>query len=252
MYFFGTDNRIWFFDGVTETDVSAGIKNTLKDIIPENYPLIYGAYMEHLDKVVWVIPSLTTSTANDKMVILDLVSGGWTTADFYGTCLSAGGFVTVEDDTWSDLQGTWDEQTWKWNQTGITAGTMVNLVGGSDGYIRRLFATSATDDGVAFTGKFVSKKLMLGNPTQYKRLLKMWHYFKNEGAGMSVDISIKRDNKTTWETAKNVSLDGNTDDLMVVTHNCDYTAKTFQLQVSGTDRWRYLGTVFEYREMGWR
>ena len=76
-----------------------------------------------------------------------------------------------------------------------------------------------------------------------KRLTKMRCIFRNEDAG-TVDVYIKRDYESSWQSIGSISLDG-TEEFLFLDVYPNYTAKNFLIKFSAQNRFRFLGIIFD-------
>jgi hypothetical protein len=123
--------------------------------------------------------------------------------------------------------------------------TKITLFGDVSGYVSQMHATE-TDLDEDYEGYFVlSTDLMQGKGLNlYKRLLDLDNYFRKEDSG-TVDISIKCDNESTWRSIGSVSLTGD-NDIVVPYITPDELGKHFLIKFSGSNLFRYIGTIFSY------
>jgi len=257
VYFFGSNKRIYMFDGIEAHDISASIQDMLAQIKESNFGLIHGITIDSLNRLVWLIPKGNV-TRNNYMVVYDVNIGAWFQYEIEGTVMGVGGYEVEADDTWNTMLAqpgiTWAtiDPDRQWDDISYSSGERVNVIGSTDGKVYRMFYT-VDDKGADFTGTFVTKKVEFGAPNVVRRVLQLQHYFKNEGVDRSVTISARIDNEPTFETGETFDLNGGTDDEFVIFDQyVDYVCKTLQLKIEGSDNWQYIGTIFSYEDLGYR
>jgi hypothetical protein len=256
-YFYGTDQHFWKWDGASfPVKISEDrIDDIVKNINPNGLGQIYGAVMEGLEMIAWIVPVGASLTPN-MLLIFDYKRQAWSWMSFSGSVLCPGGYMLTASDSWSSAVGTWAQQIGRWEDVTYLQGAKQNLIGDPSGNIYELFG-AVTDLGNTFDGIWQSQKLHFKSPMLYKRLTKMQHYFVNEyPVDRFVNISLCLDNQNTYQPAVNFNLNGGAglDQLqpMVIDDYRNCVAKTFQLQVESTDNFQYLGTIFYYDEVGLR
>ena len=249
LYFYAADNTFRCYTGMTWESVSDVFKKYIKDINPEYEKSITGTYIEEHEVILWAIPNATSTGRNNQVVVYDLKApieiDNWSKFDME---VLAFGFYEVEDsvtwDTWEFT--TWDSITWdKWDTRTGTEGAPRELCTDYSGDTFRLFA-SETDDGAAYDRMFVLATDLTENKrgmNYVKRLTKMRCIFRNEDAG-TVDVYIKRDYESSWQSIGSISLDG-TEEFLFLDVYPNYTAKNFLIKFSAQNRFRFLGIIFD-------
>ena len=257
VYFFGSNKRLYRFDGIEAHDISEGIQDTLSRIKTENFGLIYGMTLSTLNRIVWLIPEGDVDACN-KMLTYDVERGSWFKTDIGGTVMGVGGYELESDETWDTYLArpeiTWDniDPDLRWSDISYATGERVQVIGGADGKIYRMFST-VDDIGATFPGTFVTKKVEFGQANTVRRVLKMQHYFKNEGMDRTITISARIGNNANYETGKEFSLNGgDEDEFMILDHYVDYLGKTLQLKIECDSFFQYMGTIFYYTNIGKR
>lgn len=257
VYFFGANKRFYRFDGIEAKDISEGIQDTLSKIKEENFGLVYGMTLASLNRIIWLIPEGDVDKSN-KLLVYDIAAGTWFKYDFGGTVLGIGGYTLEGNETWETYLArpeiTWEniDPDLRWNDINYATGERVQVIGDSDGKIYRLFSTT-DDDGNDFNGIFVTKKVEFGSANIVRRILKMQHYFKNEGMDRTVDVSARINNDASFKTKETFNLNGGSEDEFIVfDHYVDYVGKTIQLKIESTAFFQYIGTIFYYTDLGLR
>jgi len=250
VYFFGGDNRFYACDGTNHApEISANIPDLCDAINSDERELIYGTYQEGLNRIVWLVPTGTSTTCNE-MLIYDLETQGWSRAIMAASVLSPGGYIMQASRTWDEQSDTWDGMDGRWNDVTLLAGATANIAGEYDGTVNTLWQTRQ-DKGADFTGKFITKPLSFTNLPTYNRLLKVQLYFKNEYASNAVNVYIRRDYDSDWESIGTCTLTGTGNELTFILP-CNITARTIQMKLESTSRFKFVGAVFHYITQGTR
>ncbi|MDD4924286.1 MAG: hypothetical protein PHF74_05575 [Dehalococcoidales bacterium] len=250
VYFFGGDNRFYACVGTNEApEISQAIPDLCDSINPDKRELIYGTYQEGLNRIVWLVPTGTSTTCNE-MFIYDLDTQAWSRAIMEASVLCPGGYIMQASRTWNEQADTWDTATGRWNDVTLLAGRTANIAGEYDGTVNTMWQTRQ-DKATNFTGKFISKPISFSNLPTYNRLLKVQLYFKNEYGGNVVNAYIKRDYSDTWESIGTCTLTGTGNELTFVLP-CNITARTVTLKLESQYQFRFIGGIFHYISQGTR
>jgi hypothetical protein len=81
----------------------------------------------------------------------------------------------------------------------------------------------------------------------FKRVEGMYLYVRGESTG-TLDLSVKRDNETDWQTIGSVDITGDEPikEIYVGPDVLDHIAKHFLWKFSADNRFRFFGVIFEY------
>jgi len=252
-YFYSGDNTFRFFNGLVASVISEEIDPIAKNINPNFEQYIQVTLIEEFNQILWAIP-YADSQQNDKILIydLDFARNNWGVEDIVVASLGYYEAETVYD--WSSLSifDNWADWWWpSWKHRAGLQAFPLDLVGAYDGKIYRLNA-SEQDAGEDYTGHQILET-DLGDKKRMAildRLLLIQAYVRQEASG-TLDFHIKRDNEASWQSAGSVNLAGNRE-VLIRELPVDYLAKTFLIKCSGQNRFRLIGMILKYEEVGER
>jgi len=240
LYFFATDKS---FRGMRAGEISRPIDPTVKGIPNDYMYKIRGLWVQEYDELWWAIPDGAAATANNKIVCMG--NGIWTVRDV--AVEAFGTYKHQQNYTWDDLPyNSWDEWDWdSWDSVEGAAGFPTDIGSDSSGYTYALHQ-AATDNGAAYTGYLVLTTDLANRQAlnRYKRLLNMRLYFKSEVSG-TISVSLKRDHEADWQTVGTVSLI-DTAEIIAKELPCDYRARHFLLKLSASNKFAFLGVIFDF------
>jgi len=233
--------------------VSRSIDPTVKLIQDGLVSGVRSTWIDTLEQIWWSIPYGTDATANNKVLCLDPY-GAWTQRD-----LAVSAFGRFEEKTTYTIDtipfDSIDEIGWETiDSVEAKADYRLDICGDTSGYTWNSH-NSEEDAGSSYTGYAVigtDFSQVKGTPLvdRYKRLVFLTVIFRNEGAGTAM-IELKRDFESAWNTVGSVSLDSNTG-IIWEKLNADYRARYFQVKVSATNTFRFIGCIFYYTVEGVR
>ena len=233
--------------------VSDGIDKTLKLIPDSLISSVRSCYVSEYQQKWWAVPYGPAATGNNKTLCVDRYNA-WSRLD-----LAVSAFGEWEEDkaqyTWNnidDVFDNWHEAKWKWSSVEALQDYRLDICGDFSGYTYNSH-NAAQDDSSDFTGYGViatDLSSAKGTPALdiYKRLVAISVYFRREGGG-TASVDLKRDMESTWQSVGSVDLTGSTE-ILWTRLDCDYRARHFQLKVSGSNPFRFLGAVFYYVPQG--
>lgn len=259
-----SDEKLYFIDNHKNirriTSVMAGIPKislpvdeTIKNIPDSELGDIRSTYIWDLDQLWWAIPYGPDATTNNKIMCLD-IKGAWTKRDMAVSTFGVYenkvtySWRTLPFDNWHDWG--WDD----WKTAEARADYRLDICGDYSGYSYVSHA-SELDSEDAYTGYAVlstdfSQQKGGVSLLTYKRLLRMTLFFRRESAG-TASISLKRDLEGSWQSVGNVTLSGD-GEILWKTLDCDYRARHWLIKISGTNRFRFIGVIFDYVTEGMR
>jgi len=251
LYFHCTkDMTIQRFDVNFAQEMSQQIDYLVKNVTAEYAHLIQATFITEFKQVIFAIPYAGSTTIN-KLLMHSVVGGQWSAADLEITCF--GRYVKSESFSWDTLPyGSWLDWNWmSWRSRDGLSSFGVDLCGDSDGQVSKLFG-SRQDNGADYTRHIVFETDLgeKGLMVMKKRMLKIQFYVRAEAQG-HLDISIKRDLETSWQSAGVVSLVG-TEGILTVDLPVDFTAKTFKIKIESEYDFNLLGFVPWYVTAGVR
>lgn len=126
----------------------------------------------------------------------------------------------------------------------IPTGTKKVICSDYSGYTYRTQA-SETDDGAEYVAYFVISTDLTNKKglAYYKRILDLHLYFKNQISG-TVTVEVKRDSEPAWQEVGDVTLTG-IEEILVKHLATNIRAKHFLFKLSATNKFKFLGCLFE-------
>ena len=133
----------------------------------------------------------------------------------------------------------------------IPTGTKQVICSDYSGYTYRTQA-SETDDGHIYVAYFVISTDLTNKRglAYYKRILDLHLYFKNEVSGTAI-VEVKRDSEPAWQEVGEVTLTG-IGEILIKHLAPKIRAKHFLLKISATNKFKFLGCLFESIKEGKR
>lgn len=255
LYFFASDKTL---REIEFGEMSSTIDKTLKQIPTTQVKLIQGFRDDEYQEVWWSIPYGSTATSNNKIITYD---GNprqpiWGTRS-YGVPAFANYPVGASQAnlTWADMTTT----TWEaigelaWDDVKSVVGYL-QLIGCDTSGNTYVLHQGNTDAGSAFTGYFVLANDLTGGQAllDRKRLLWLTLYFNNGQIDDTVGVYLKRDHEPDWQTVKSALSIYGRNKIFSTRIPVDYQASHYQLKISGTNPFEFIGAIFEYQPVGVR
>ena len=248
VYYFGTDERFHFWNGVRDDAVFEDIVPYLANIDPTNSQYVYVGQKDDRNQIRWLLP-YDSSLAATPMIVYDWLKDVVEIWEYKLSqwIRSIGSYLNVsdlyvDDTAWADLFV--DDEIGYWDDRTFLANAPVLLYGGADGYVYK--ADSGTDDsGTAYTRTFRTKRFDHGMPSRKKRLGTQQWWLDSE-ASVSVTVKIKRDDSNSFDAAtKTITLTDSTRDPVKknITWNKEYENAMYE--VSSTDHFALQGFINE-------
>jgi len=240
LIFLASDKRLVTVDG---QEISAKVAPILRQIPDDYINLVYGHRVREYDELWWSIP-YGIVTANNKILSVSK-TGDWQVRDMSVVCFERFDLnttYTIDNVPYDSI----DE--WNWES--------IDSIEGSSGYLLDVGASgsavyslhdSTKDAGSEFTGFFVMATDLAGGKDllTYKRLLQMTFYFRAEGHDGDITVSIQKDRSGSYQSVGTVTPAGS-GNLRIVQVPCDVRARHFLIKISATQRFRFLGVIFDY------
>jgi len=231
----------------TPEPISGFIDKTVRGISPTYEDHIAAAYISEYGEIWWAIPSAGSETGNDTIIAFNPDEGTWEIHDFAIRAFSRWSQQTVYTIDTIPFP-TINSIGWK------TIDTVENVEGfpldvGSDysGYAYNLH-NAETDNGEDYTGKLVlstdfSEKKSLG---EFKRSSGGEFYFYGEGTeDLSINVYAKEDNAVSWSSLGSISLNGSAE-IISPYLAWDLRFKHLLLKLEAANRFRFIGTIFDF------
>ncbi|HUU54501.1 MAG TPA: hypothetical protein VMY87_06230 [Armatimonadota bacterium] len=246
VFFYGTDRNM---REVVEGEISQSIDKLVRDIGPDALPGIRGAFIEEYNEVWWAVPYSSGQATNNR--ILKFGGGVWNKSDL--PVSSFGRFNRQSSMVWEDLPySTWEEWAWDtWESVEGDKGYTVDLSADYDGYVYAVHGANSSD-GEDVQAHFVIETDLTAKQeiTQYKRLLYVQTYWRPSQTVTDVAVDVKADGAATWERVADIQFGGDLE-YQVVEFPCDVRAKSFQVRVSCSAPFAFLGMVFDFELVGY-
>jgi len=135
----------------------------------------------------------------------------WVTKQCYkdsrANVCAANAYLTTSERTWDDLVGSWDSQTWRWNDVTLSSLNPIVMFGETSGVTTRDDSTVNNDNGVAVNGYFDTKDFTaqdfdLPDLGQMIRWLGIEHWLK----GNNVTFYYSTDSGGSWTKVETIAL----------------------------------------------
>ena len=202
--FLGWDD-IYVFNGIDYESIGTQVQREIfATMNPQEMNRCFGLVVEE-QKEYWLFVPSASSTYPDMVWCFNYNLNKWTRHSFNDFITMYGYYELESTMTFDDLQGTFDEQTWRFDDRTILQAMPTNLFGDEAGNMYEYSRQVNNEDGVAIDGWFATKDF---NPTQ---LMSRWLlkridvYF----TGNNLDVEYSIDKGSTWTSIGTLTL--NTD-----------------------------------------
>lgn len=141
-FFLGKDMNVWAWDGIQIQSVGDPVWKEIQALAHLDAVNTYFGFVAHKRREYWlVLADITRGTY--EAFIYDFSTNSWSRDTFPSLTAAVEAEVLINSFTWDDLIGSWDEQTFTWEQL---SGTLTPfLVGG-----RSDSSTMVIDEGYAY------------------------------------------------------------------------------------------------------
>jgi hypothetical protein len=251
VYFFCTqDNTFRRFDGYYDSILSTGIDSLARGITSASRKIVQGAYVQSERQLCWAIPYENSTTLSHVLISdLDYKDSPWSLIEMDSTCF--GTYETVDNLTWNTLPyASWDSWDWEsWLEDEGGAESQLDTISDSTGGVYILNG-SRQDKGVDYRSSIVfnvdmgSKRKL----STVKRFLKLQLYMR-DGTG-TVELAVKKDNENEWQPIDETINQEQGNDINIIEVPVDFTAKSFQLELSSYYNFGLIGMIFWYVDIG--
>lgn len=233
-----------------ERSFSAAMDKTFKGISKTLYTGIRSAFVDTLNQICWAIPKDAASTANDKVVRLNLDTMGWE-PDVDISVSSFGQYARQSGVYIDDVDVIIDEYDVLIDSIENTEGWVYTVVGDYSGYGYSL-ATSVTDKGNAYTGYLVLETDLSDGQalSEFKRTHGAWFWFEAEAVSTyKADIEIRGEGQAAFESVGSVNLYGDRK-LLETWLPFDVRFKAAEIRISGPNPFAFCGMIFDFSPDG--
>ena len=249
LYYFATDKTI---KSLREGEISQKIDPTLANIVDELVPYIKGTFIDEYSQIWWAIPVGATTTINNKVVVLDN-NRIWNFIDM--EVASFGQYSRVETQTWDNITfPNWDSWDQPWNSAAQNKGFPIDLVANCNSSVYASHESSL-DITSSFEGYFVLTTDLAQKQALpiFKRLLDSEWYFTAGVGSTYVTISIKDSNQSVFTEVGTLDISNpNGNEIVIVPLSLDIRSKSFDIKVSGTNPYQFIGCVLSFEPAGSR
>lgn len=240
LYFFGTDKRFKALRGLG--DITNIIEKTMRNIKDTLISGITGAFVRDDNRLIWAIPEGADATGNNKLIMIK--DGVWSFLDIEVSTLAT--IRKVSTDTWETVNRAtnWVNVVGNWDTVQGEEGQTIILASDYNGNLSTLF-NSNEDYGSVFTSSVIistdlNKKKALN---VFKRITKIRFYFKPINPDDTINISVSKDNSTTYNSLTSFSAYSVTEDLTIVNKSVSIRAKSFRIKIHSTDLFSLIGLI---------
>jgi len=176
------DDGIRLFNGVSSPSISGTTNDEIRDELSQDYAFkSWGVLVSEQDEV-WIGVPLGSQTTPDTVYKYNYVTKVLY-KDVRSGITAAWRSVTSESSqTWADLVGTWDAQTWRWNDAFVNESFTDIYLGASDGETYRVDSTSKNDGSTAINAIWTSKDYQADEIGQMCRWLECHLWAKGSGS----------------------------------------------------------------------
>ena len=152
----------------------------------------FGLYIEELDEIWFLFPS-TGQEYPDTLLRYSIVTDAIFIREFDHKFLGYGFYSTTNAKTWSDLSGSWLQQSWTWNSKRITSSSPITLLCGYDPkQVYQYDYTTNQDAGTDISWYFETKDFT--TPSEKLRL----DLLEFEAKGPTTKVLYSTDEGRNW------------------------------------------------------
>lgn len=254
LYFFANDFTIRAVAGsLTEFSVISTPYDKLLRSIPDDYvSMIRSIYIERYGETWWAVPYGAEETQNNYILVYR--GGAWTKQDTaisaFGTYEHSSG-MTINTIPYPKINSIpWDTI----NQPDVKPGFRPNIGADYSGNVYRLNAAILENETEDYTGYFVLTTDLAGSQRidYFKRIVKLEVFYRPQPTG-TLTVSIAKDFDDTFVAFDTIDMTGTADMASaILTSSTNFRAKNFQIKMSATARFEFVGIIFHYTLHGIR
>jgi len=189
--FYGSDN-VYTYDGIDLTPMSKQIYGLLYDtekkiVNSEKINRSPASYIEELQTYQLCVP--TEGDLPALLLTYDFNTESWQLRD---KAITAFGYYSVPmGNTWMDLVGDWNAQTWEWMEKKLAAGSPTTLIATADGYLWEDDRKTKSTDLMYVT----TKDWLFAHGQR-------WTEIRIQAKGGPFEVSYSLDEGHTWSSSK--------------------------------------------------
>jgi len=196
-YFMGTDD-FYLYRGVRPESIASDTvkREVFGRLDGTQTNKSFALLVQDLDEV-WFFVVISGNTWPTEIWKFNYRTGFW----YFDTCSetsAAGLYTTASSIIWNDLIGTWNDQTFRWDDAFTTTDAPIYLLGDTAGNVLKYDTLVNDDNNVAIDAEWQSMDFTADKFEYYKR----WLQLDFEAKGVSVDIAYSIDYGNTWTSIK--------------------------------------------------
>ena len=183
---------LYLFNGVNCRTLSEAVNEEIRDSINAEYSKKAWSVLVRSKKEVWIgIP--IGANAYGETVYKYNYDNGTILKDIrpYANAVWIG--VSTAGLSWDEMEGIWDDQTSRWDGSGLAKGADVVNISDINGFTYAISETTRNDDGAAFNALWVTKDYQ-DSQQRISRFNKLELWAK----GSSVKVEYSTDHGNTW------------------------------------------------------
>ncbi|UCH51647.1 MAG: hypothetical protein JSV54_02510, partial [Chloroflexota bacterium] len=209
LVFLGWDD-VYVFNGIDYEPIGTSIQRQIfANLNPEEMNRCFGVVVEEQKEYWLFVPSTDkshisgsgVSTYPDIAWCFNYDLNKWTRHEFNDFITRYGYYELESTVTFDELSGTFDQQTWKFDDRTILQSAPTTLLGDQSGYVYEYSRDTNNEDGTAIDGWFSTKDFNPTNLMQRFRIVGLDVYF----TGNSLDIDYSTDKGVTWTNIDSLS-----------------------------------------------
>lgn len=192
------DDGLRLFNGVSAPLVSSTANEEIRDGLNKEYAFKSWAVLVSEEDEVWIGIPIGSETTPDTIYKYNYVTGKLY-KDTRTSITAAWRAITAQSSvTWDELVGSWDEQTWRWNDAFVNASFTDIFFGDISGNAYKVDRTSKNDGSAEIEAIWSGKDYQGDEIGQMCRWLELQLWAKGSGT-LTVEYSPDRGN--TWYEA---------------------------------------------------
>lgn len=195
------------FNGVTAPWVEAAINEEIRDSLNPNYVYkCWSVLRRDLDEYHVAVPMGSDTEPNT------IYKYNWRLGQIYKdtrtNISAANSYLNTLEVTWNDLVGTWEQQSWRWDDATLQTLCPLTLYGGTTGITTKDDTTVNNDNTVAIDANwdskdFTAQDLGISDYGTFIRVVRAELWAK----GSSVDAYYSTNSGTSWTKINSYTLD---------------------------------------------
>jgi len=203
------NDGIRLFNGISAPLIESSVTDELRDSInPEYVTSSWSIVIPELDEY-WVAVPIGSQTTPDTIYKYNY-KNGTCHRDVREGITAAWKYTNTVQPNWDDLVGSWDSQTWRWDDRALLNLFQLTVFGDSAGITTTRDITVNSDNAVAIDAYWESKDF---TSEELGRLVR-WQKIDVWAKGNSCEVAYSTDSGETWTLIEDISLNASypTDD----------------------------------------